>query len=121
SATNTWTAFGGGGGSGTVNSGTANQLAYYAATGTAVSGAHALPNGTTASTQIPVDISTKVTNNLFVQSQIARAKSTATVAITGGTYNTASAGTGAVINWTATGGTITSIGTIFNGASGYLV
>ena len=30
--------FGGGGGSGTVNAGTAGQLAYYAGTGTAVSG-----------------------------------------------------------------------------------
>lgn len=36
---------GGGGGSGTVNSGTANQLAYYASTGTAVSGLSTSANG----------------------------------------------------------------------------
>lgn len=38
SATNTWTTFASGGGSGTVASGTINQLAYYASTGTTVSG-----------------------------------------------------------------------------------
>lgn len=37
-AGNVWNLTSGGGGSGTVNSGTANQLAYYATTGTAVSG-----------------------------------------------------------------------------------
>jgi hypothetical protein len=37
-----------GSGSGTVNSGTLGQLAYYAANGTAVSGTNALPNTTTA-------------------------------------------------------------------------
>lgn len=37
-AGNVWNLTAGGGGSGTVNSGTANQLAYYATTGTAVSG-----------------------------------------------------------------------------------
>jgi hypothetical protein len=34
---------GGGGGSGTVNSGTAGQIAYYATTGTAISGTNTLP------------------------------------------------------------------------------
>jgi Chaperone of endosialidase len=38
----TWATVSGGGGSGTVNSGTANQIAYYASTGTAVSGTSAL-------------------------------------------------------------------------------
>src|SRR4051812_6916242 len=45
-ATNTWTDMGSGGsGSGTVNSGTGNQLAYYSSTGTAVSGLTTGNNG----------------------------------------------------------------------------
>jgi len=48
------------GGSGTVNSGTANEIAYYAGSGTAVSGTTALPNGTTATSQSSNDASTKV-------------------------------------------------------------
>jgi hypothetical protein len=55
-----------GGGSGTVNSGTANQIAYYASTGTAVSGTNALPNGTTATTQTTGDNTTKVATDAFV-------------------------------------------------------
>ena len=102
-----------------VASGTTNYLLYN--NGGVLGNTTALPSITTATTQIPVDISNSIATDLFANSQIARAKSTSTVSITGGTYNTATAGTGAVINWTATGGAITSIGTIFNGASGYLV
>jgi hypothetical protein len=54
------------GGSGTVNSGTANQLAYYAGTGTAVSGTNAIPNGTTATTQSAASNDTKVATNAYV-------------------------------------------------------
>lgn len=55
-----------GGGTGTVNSGTAGQLAYYASTGTAVSGTNAIPNNTTATTQALGDSSTKVATDAFV-------------------------------------------------------
>lgn len=65
----TWTTFGGAG-SGTVNSGTANQLAYYASTGTAVSGTNALPNGTTATTQTGGDNSTKVATTAYVDAAV---------------------------------------------------
>ncbi len=41
----TWATPSGGGGSGTVNSGTANQLAYYASSGTTVSGLTSAANG----------------------------------------------------------------------------
>ena len=61
----TWAACGSGG-SGTVNSGTANQIAYYAGTGTAVSGTNALPNATTATTQTTGDNTTKVATDAFV-------------------------------------------------------
>ncbi len=60
----------GGGGSGTVNSGTANQIAYYAGTGTAVSGTNAIPNGTTATTQSPADNSTKVATTAYVDAAV---------------------------------------------------
>lgn len=61
---------GGGGGSGTVNAGTAGQIAYYATTGTAVSGTTALPNGTTATTQALADNSTKVATTAYVDTSI---------------------------------------------------
>ena len=55
-----------GGGSGTVNSGTAGQIAHYGSTGTAVSGTNALDNGTTATTQSAGDNSTKVATTAYV-------------------------------------------------------
>ena len=55
---------------GTVNSGTANQLAYYAGTGTAISGTNALPTATTATTPSTGDNSTKVATTAFVQTAI---------------------------------------------------
>lgn len=54
------------GGSGTVNNGTANQLAYYPTSTNSVSGTNALPNGTTATTQTAGDASTKVCTNQYV-------------------------------------------------------
>jgi hypothetical protein len=47
-------------GAGTVNAGTAGQLASYAANGTVVSGTTALPTGTTATTVAAIDNSTKL-------------------------------------------------------------
>lgn len=58
-------------GSGTVNSGTINQLAYYAGAGTAVSGTGALPSGTTAATQTAGDNSTKVSTTAYVDTGLA--------------------------------------------------
>lgn len=53
------------GGTGTVNSGTSGQIAYYATSSNAVSGATALPSGTTATTQSANDSSTKVCTTAF--------------------------------------------------------
>lgn len=53
-------------GGGTVNSGTINQLAWYAATGTAVSGTSAIPSAITATTQSPSDNSTKLATTAYV-------------------------------------------------------
>ena len=66
-------------GSGTVNNGTANQLAYYASSGTAVSGTTALPNGTTATTQATGDNTTKVATTAGVLSEIGVAMPTGIV------------------------------------------
>jgi hypothetical protein len=52
--------------SGTVASGTANQLAYYATNGSTITGTNAIPNGTTATTQTPSDNSTKVATTAYV-------------------------------------------------------
>lgn len=59
-----------GGGGGTVTSGTADQLAYYAGTGTVVSGTNALPNGTTATTQSVSDTSTKIATMAAINNAI---------------------------------------------------
>lgn len=53
------------GGSGTVNVGTANQLAYYPSSTNTVGGTNAIPNGTTATTQSTNDISTKPATTAF--------------------------------------------------------
>ena len=53
-------------GGGTVNAGTINQIAVYAATGTAISGANALPAGITAVTQSPSTNNTTVATTAYV-------------------------------------------------------
>lgn len=64
-----WAAVSAGGGSGTVNSGTANQLAYYAGSGTAVSGLTSANNGVlvTSSSGVP-SISSTLPNSITVSS-----------------------------------------------------
>jgi hypothetical protein len=69
------------GGGGTVNSAAANQLAYYASTGTAVSGTNALPAGTTAATQTAGDNTTKVATTAYVASPGAIAPTSVTAGI----------------------------------------
>ena len=68
-------------GGGTVSSGTANQLAYYASTGTTVSGTNALPSGATATTQSPGDNSTKVATTAYVSTAIGTVISNATITV----------------------------------------
>ena len=53
-------------GGGTVNSGTANQIAFYSSSGNAVSGSSYIPNGIFATTQSPSDNSGKVATTAFV-------------------------------------------------------
>lgn len=72
----------GSGGSGTVNSGTSGQIAYYSGTGTAVSGTNALPNGTTATTQATQDNSTKVATTAYIDLHVVGSAIDSTTPIT---------------------------------------
>ena len=99
-----WTAASsGGGGSGTVNSGTAGQLAYYAATGTAVSG---LTLGTGVSTALGLAANTA--GGLVVPAAALAANA---LVIGGGS------GTGPSTTTTGTG-VITALGIATNGVGG---
>lgn len=59
-----------GGGSGTVSTGVANEIAYYPSNGTTVDGTTALPNGITATTQTAGDNSTKVATTAYVETAV---------------------------------------------------
>lgn len=89
------------GSSGTVNAGTANQLAYYASSTNAVNGTTAIPNGTTATTQTAADSSTKVATTAFVNGT-ALTLATGTTAITQGAADSSTkVATTAFVNNTA--------------------
>jgi hypothetical protein len=53
-------------GGGTTGAGTANQLAFYAATGTVVTGTSAIPSAITGTTQSPGDASGKIATTAYV-------------------------------------------------------
>ena len=121
----TWAASGGGG-SGTVNSGTIGQLTYYGSTGTAVSGT---PNATISSGALTLGVSTSVAGSLVLSGNTSGAVTVKTAAAAGtwsltlpttaGTngYVLSTDGTG-VTSWIATsggGGTVTSVAQSFTG------
>lgn len=121
----TWAASGSGG-SGTVNSGTAGQLTYYASTGTAVSGN---ANATISSGALTLGVSTSVAGSLVLSGNTSGAVTVKTAAAAGtwsltlpttaGTngYVLSTDGTG-VTSWIATsggGGTVTSVAQSFTG------
>jgi len=109
-----------GAGTGTVNSGTIGQLAYYAANGTAVSGTAALPTGTTATTPAPYTADGTVETTLGVQTLLALDSSSVELTgITGGTYNLGSPNNTLAISWVASGGTITSVTVVSGGTGAY--
>jgi len=116
----------GGGGSGTVNSGTAGQLTYYASTGTAVSGN---ANATISNGALTLGVSTSVAGSLglsgstsgkvTLQTAAAAGTWSMTLPTTAGTngYVLSTDGTG-VTSWIATsggGGTVTSVAQSFTG------
>ena len=127
----TWAASGGGG-SGTVNSGTAGQLTYYASTGTTVSGN---ANATISSGALTLGVATSVAGSLGLSGstsgkvtlQTAAAAGTWSLILptTAGTngYVLSTDGTG-VTSWIATsggGGTVTSVGLGFSAGAGNIL
>jgi hypothetical protein len=121
----TWAASGGGG-SGTVNSGTAGQLTYYASTGTAVSGNAnatisngALTLGVSTSVAGSIGLSGATSGKVTLQTAAAAGTWSMTLPTTAGTngYVLSTDGTG-VTSWIATsggGGTVTSVAQSFTG------
>jgi hypothetical protein len=74
-----------------------------------------------ATTNPPLDNSTLVATDQFVNQQIIHATATVPFAVTGGTYNQASLGSGAQIVIFASGGVVSGVLTISNPGSGYAV
>jgi hypothetical protein len=74
-----------------------------------------------AVTQNPLDNSTLVATDAFVNQQNSRATATVPFAVTGGLYNQASRGSGAQIVIFASGGVVSGVLTISNPGSGYAV
>ncbi len=86
-----------------------NNAANTSGTAANLSGTPALPNGTTAATQPPIDNSTLIATDAFVQTAVELSMATVPLSITGGTYSFASLGVNALVNYTATAGAITAI------------
>lgn len=94
-----------GGGSGTVNSGTTSQLAYYASTGTAVSGASGV---TTTGTEIAVSPAANATP-LTISNYSLTGSSASPIASWSGTWNTTGTPTMFVLNVTDTASNASSL------------
>jgi hypothetical protein len=101
-----------GGGSGTVNSGTAGQIAYYAANGTAVSGATTLP--ASAFPGLTGDIICAGGALVCVVDAIGGSSLTALPARTGGVYTPVSVNQATGALYPMTGTDLESIGSIIN-------
>jgi len=98
-----------------ANGGTGNNITLNGTTNITGSASNAV-------TQPPVDNTTRLATDAFVQSLFAVTRSTVYLSgVTGGTMSFASIGTGAAFSFTATGGAITSINSVFAGGSGYKV
>ena len=68
-----------------------------------------LASGIAAATQPPIDNSTLIATDAFVQTAVELSMATVPLSITGGTYSFASLGVNALVNYTATAGVITAI------------
>ena len=98
-----------------ANGGTGNNITLNGTTNITGSASNAV-------TQPPVDNTTRLATDAFVQSLFAVTRSTVYLSgVTGGTLSFASIGTGAAFSFTATGGVITSIDSVYAGGSGYKV
>ena len=112
-----------------------NALAAPAITGGSINGSTSITtNGTvtltgtnnlgaltSATTQSYLDNSTLVATTAFVKNALLAATASIPMTITGGTYNFASAGSGAIFGVTTSSGAIASITSIVAGGTGYQV
>jgi hypothetical protein len=76
---------------------------------------------TSATTQSYLDNSTFVATTQFTKRALLAATATIPMTLTGGTYNFASAGTGAIFGVTTSGGALASVTSIVAGGTGYQV
>ncbi len=114
------TGCGGGSGSGTVNSGTAGQLAYYASTGTAVSGETASGDWTIASGGVATLATVNSNTGSFgsgtaIPNFTVNAKGLVTAAGTNAVVAPAGTLTGSALAAGVTGSSLTGVGTISSG------
>ncbi len=86
-----------------------------------LNGANTFGANTTAVTQAYLDNSTNVATTQFTKRTLLAATALIPMTITGGTYNFASAGTGAIFGVTTSSGAIASVTGIVAGGTGYQV
>lgn len=92
-------------GGGVTNAGTLNQLAFYAAAGTTISGTSVIPTGITGTTQSPSDNTAKLATTAYVALPGAIAPASLVVG-SGGTAMTGNQGNGVLVQHST--GTITA-------------
>jgi hypothetical protein len=86
-----------------------------------LNGVNSLGANTSATTQAYLDNSTFVATTQFVKRSLLAATATIPMTLTGGAYNFASAGSGAIFGVTTSSGAIASITSIVAGGTGYQV
>lgn len=105
-----------------ITAGSINGSTTINTTGTVtLTGTNSLGALTSATTQSYLDNSTLVATTQFTKRALLAATATIPMTLTGGTYNFASAGTGAIFGVTTSGGAIATISSIVAGGTGYQV
>lgn len=105
-----------------ITAGSINGSTSILTTGTVtLNGTNTFGANTSAVTQGYTDNTTHVATTAYVKQQILARTAWIPMTITGGTYNFASAGTGAIFGVTTSGGAIASVTGIVAGGTGYQV
>lgn len=105
-----------------ITAGSINGTTSILTTGTVtLNGTNTFSANTNGVTQSYLDNSTLVATSAYVKRSLLAATATIPMTITGGTYNFASAGSGAIFGVTTSGGAITAVTGIVAGGTGYQV
>lgn len=105
-----------------ITAGSINGSTAITTTGTVtLNGLANLGSNANATTQSYVDNSTLIATDQFVKRTLLAATATIPMTITGGTYNFASAGSGAIFAVTTSSGALATISSIIAGGTGYQV